>query len=114
MAVNIRNESLGGWPSGSGAHQRASAFCRRDRVTRFKVGITSDPRARASQSDYQEGYDEMVLLYRTNSLKNVRELERRLTKYYEDENLCMNTNQGGGGNHGGPPFYLYVVLKRRK
>lgn len=76
------------------------------RKSSFKIGITSDPDQRALRysSDY---YNEMIVLYETSSISNVRKLEKELIEYYEG--WCDNRIAGGGGNIGPRPYYLYIV-----
>jgi len=81
--MEIRDESETGWPSEVRLQQRIAAYAREDRLRdyklhekvkakfqgerlrRYKVGITSNPRTRAAQ--YGTQYDEMILVYRTSS-----------------------------------------------
>jgi len=71
----------------------------------FKIGITGDPDQRAYQ--YDDAYDEMVVLWRTTSESSVRATEWELTDRYWE--YCDNSVHGGGGRLEGPPFFLYVV-----
>ena len=54
----------------------------------------------------------MIVLYETSSIKNARDLEKQLIKYYWG--WCDNRNRGGGGNIGTPPHYAYIVTSSRK
>lgn len=108
--MNIRYELETGWPSQTNLHRRVSAFTRSDRARGFKIGITNNPEVRSQQQDYRSAYDEMVVIYKTNSIKFVRNLERFLTDYHELNS--DNVNRGGGGNYGTRPYYLYIVVKR--
>lgn len=106
--MEIYNEVQGGWPSQiiSTMRRRVSAYTRAG--IPFKIGITNDPYARASQYDYNEPYyDEMILIYGTSSINHVRELEAVLIDYYWD--FCDNSIGGGGGRVGIGPYYLYIV-----
>ncbi len=69
------------------------------------IGITSNYRERAE--DHEAEYDDMILIYRTHSEKNVRTAERFLVKLFEDD--LDNEIGGGGGQLGDPPYYLYLV-----
>ncbi len=106
--MNLRSQIQTGWPNQITLHQTISAYVRYDRVTGFKIGITNNPQARAA--NYGGAYDEMIVLYQTNSDKNVREMEYILTQYYRD--VSDNINDGGGGPKGAGPYYLYIVLRR--
>ena|SRR5438034_11497759 len=122
-----RDEWETGWPSGVRLQQRIAAYVREDRLRnynlidrvkayvlderlrRYKVGITSDPDTRALR--YGTQYDEMILVYRTSSNEHVKELERILTEYFEDDS--DNEISGGGGRQAPMgPYFLYVVVCR--
>jgi regulatory protein YycH of two-component signal transduction system YycFG len=85
-----------------------SAYTRVDRVSYFKIGITCNPENRFRQA-YVSSYDRMIVVYKSDSIKNVRELECLLVEHNRE--LCDNIIAGGGGNYGEPPHYMYVVLK---
>ncbi len=76
-----------------------------------KVGITSNPRARASSYRSSGSYDKMVILYETTSEKEIRELE----KYLVEKNWEIVNNEigGGGGPLGKAPHFLYIICKER-
>ena len=107
--MDVRMRCKTGWPSNTKLRSSVSAYTRLDRCDGYKIGITSDPRRRASQYPY--GYDEMVVLYETLSIKHVRDTERFLITAYWDD--CDNSIRGGNGRPGSPPYYLYVVLSHR-
>ena len=96
-----------GWPSQitSTMRRRVSGYTR---DASFKIGITSAPNQGAAY--YSNDYDEMVLLYETSSISNVRQLEKELIEYYEG--WCDNEIAGGGGSIGTQPYYLYIVRSR--
>ena len=80
-------------------------------VERFKIGITNDPIRRFGT--YADGYDEMILLYCSQSIQNVSDMEAMLIDHNRD--LAKNRTGGGGGNIGRTgPYYLYVVLYQRR
>ena len=87
----------------SSLRRTVSALTRNGR--QFKVGITNNPEIR--WKSYQNHYEEMLVVYKSSSLKHVRELESALI----DHNWEFGDNLigGGGGNYGEPPYYLYVV-----
>lgn len=87
--------------------RRISSLTRRDKVSNFKIGITSTPYERARY--HSRNFDRMVLLYRTSSYQNVTLLERLLISHNWE--FSENIINGGGGRKGQPPFYLYVVLR---
>lgn len=104
MYINDRDIRTG-WPNTaiSTLRRRVSALTRNEAF--FKIGITSNPYGRASQYGYE--YDEMVILYKTNSNRFVRQLEATLIDEYWE--YCDNEISGGGGPKGSPPYYLYIV-----
>lgn len=84
-----------------------SAYTREGVVSRFKIGITNNPRARFSNG-YSTDYDEMIVLYKSTSLDSVSKVECDLI----DHNKEITKNRiAGGGNYGDPPYYLYIVLR---
>lgn len=106
--MEIYDEVQTGWPNQiiSTMRRRISAYTRAG--IEFKIGITNDPYARASQYEYNEPYyDEMILIYGTSSINHVRELEAVLIDYYWA--VCDNSIGGGGGRVGAGPYYLYIV-----
>lgn len=56
----------------------------------------------------------MYLLYRSSSLANTTELERRLVNHFREiftEDALWNSTGGGGGRRGaGPNFYVYLAV----
>lgn len=87
--------------------RRISSLTRRNKVSKFKIGFTSDPSKRATA--YVDSFDRMVLVYQTSSHQNVALLERLMIEHNSE--LSENLVSGGGGRKGQPPFYLYVVLR---
>jgi hypothetical protein len=92
--------------------QRVSAYVRSGRVRGWKVGISAYPERRFKQhAEAGRGYDEMVVIYRTRSIKNARYIERRVTEEYEGHD---NERQGGGGLAAAAEVhYVYLLLRRR-
>jgi hypothetical protein len=88
--------------------RRVSAYTR-DRVGRFKIGITNNPSGRFSNG-YARDYDEMIVLYRSPSLDSVSQVERDLIEHNEE---ITRNRIAGGGNYGEPPYYLYLVVRYR-
>lgn len=102
-----------GWPSRVCDHLITSIAqrVRTDRVTSYKIGITGDPALRAS---YYRGFEEMQVVYRTQSKRNVRRIEKELVAAHLDRERNENWTGGGGGGPAGPSLYLYVVMNRPK
>jgi hypothetical protein len=90
--------------------RRVSAYTREDRVSRFKIGITNNPRGRFSNG-YARDYHEMIVLYRSASLDSVSQVERDLIEHNAE--ITRNRIAGGGGDYGGAPYYLYLVVRHK-
>jgi hypothetical protein len=113
LASNVRFEIESGWPSGLDTFQRRiSAYTRSDRVRGWKVGISAYPRIRAGQHDRSgTGYDEMVVIYMTRSIKNARHVEHWITMQYVGHH--DNDRHGGGGLEAeADAHYVYLLLRR--
>lgn len=91
--------------------RRVSAYTREGVVSRFKIGITNNPRARFSHG-YSADYDEMIVLYKSPSLDSVSDVEHDIIEHNEE--ITENRIAGGGGNYGEPPYYLYIVLRNKQ
>ena len=52
-------------------------------------------------------YSEMIVIYKTQSLRNVRYVESALIEEYGGDNSIG----GGGGPITGPPYYVYIVRR---
>lgn len=95
-----------GWPQWLNLRRRVGAL-RRHSIF-YKIGITNDPDRRARQ--YYDEYDEMIVIYQTQSLASARWVERDLIDFTWDD--TDNEVGGGGGNFGEPPYFVYVVRDR--
>jgi hypothetical protein len=89
--------------------RRVSAYTRDHLVRGFKIGITNNPEARFAR--HAATYDEMIVLYMSQSLDSVSQVECDLIEHNEE--VAHNVINGGGGNYGDPPYYLYIVLRNR-
>ena len=103
-----------GWPSRleSRLKRRIGALTRRSSA--FKIGITNWPERRKLQYErnHPRHYSEMVVLYETESHRNVSRLESQLIDNYRDRYELRNETGGGGGRRGEGWYYLYVVRRR--
>jgi hypothetical protein len=88
--------------------RKLSAYTRRDRTRRFKIGITNNPHSTFS-GRYASNYDEMIVLYKTRSIDSVSRLESYLVEHNWE--VADNRIGGGGGRIGEPPYYLYIVRR---
>lgn len=76
----------------------------------YKIGTTNNPDRRASEYVRHDGgkYDEMIVLYETGSISQIRELESILVRKHREGS--DNEQGGGGGPTGkGKRYYLYIV-----
>ena len=89
--------------------RKISAHTRETLVSGFRIGITNHPRRRFDR--HKRDYDEMIVIYRSTSLKFVRDLECELIEHNRE--LADNFVGGGGGRAGAPPHFMYVVIKYR-
>lgn len=101
-----------GWPKEvvSTTLRSISGYTRKGKVRRFKIGITNSPERRFKKHKFN--YDEMVVIYRSDSYGNVCELERELIEHNWE--LADNMIGGGGGRKGSAPYFMYVVIKHRR
>ena len=74
----------------------------------FKIGISNDPIRRWNEA-HRKTYDDMIVLYGSNSIDKVSTLEVALIERYAMR--CDNLIAGGGGNIGPAPYFLYLVRK---
>ena len=112
MEEKVFYNEVTGWPSEvlSTVLRKISAYTRRNKVRYFKVGITNNPERRFDE-EYKYNYDEMIVIYCSNSYDNVCDLERELVNH--NRGLADNIIGGGGGRRGEPPYNMYVVIKNR-
>lgn len=87
--------------------RRVGAYTRDNLKRKFKIGITCDPEGRWDNA-YKRDYDEMIVLYQSQSIDSVSQVERDLIEH--NKHLTKNRIAGGGGAIGNPPYYLYLVL----
>ncbi len=87
----------------------------RKAASKFKIGITTDYNNRAEGDDYLlNGYDRMIVLYRTESKERVRSMEQYLIKRFRKYEECKNIRPGGEGKlKWGPPYYAYIAMKTK-
>ncbi|MBI2916573.1 MAG: hypothetical protein HYY01_01150 [Chloroflexi bacterium] len=99
-----------GWPSRINWPGIVSALVRTDRVSAFKIGMTGDPDTR---SKTYAGYDDMFLVYKTQSAKHEKLVEDQLIQRYHDWwDGCDNISPGGVGRPAGDRkwYYVYIAL----
>jgi hypothetical protein len=95
-----------GWPSQIDVNARLGPLTRSDHCSSFRIGITGSPYERASR--YEASYDELIVLYESDSGQHVDDTQRYLTYYYWD--YCDNTMNGEEALTS-PPYYLYLVRR---
>ncbi len=94
------------WPSQIDINARLSPLTQSDHCSSFRIGITGNPYERASR--YESSYDELIVLYESDSDQHARDTERYLAYYYWD--YCDNSMNGGKALMG-PPYYIYLVRR---
>ena len=75
----------------------------------YKIGMTTDPEARARQ--YGDDYDYMDVVYETTSYDHAVAVEQGLIDEYIDDDWNDNGRAGGGGRlpDGNKDHYVYIV-----
>ena len=77
------------------------------------IGITHDPEKRIKNHSNEKKFDHMILIYRSESEKYVKKIEKFLiTKHKE----TINNKNGGGGGSLPIDYYkfVYVLVSARK
>ena len=74
-----------------------------------KIGITANPERRF-QEHAVYGWDNMIVKYKTESVKYVNTIEEVLIEKYFDH-LTNEVGGGGGRNAEDGPYYLYVLVR---
>ena len=74
-----------------------------------KVGITSDPKRRASQHS-GDGWDRLIVKYKTSSVNYINQIEKYLIDHHWDS--VTNQRGGGGGPNANGPYYLYFLIRK--
>ena len=79
----------------------------------IKVGITNNPENRWYQHKNEDpDWEKMVVVYKSSSIDNVREIERELINHTIEREESYNFIGGGGGNFGDGPQFLYFLIQR--
>lgn len=77
-------------------------------ISNFKIGKTKQKLSERFDSEYQDEYDEIKLIYQSNNTDLIDWLEEELIRNYMNKYKCDN-NQIGGGPDGATQ--IYIVLK---
>ncbi len=115
------------WPAGilTGHYDLAlqQLLCQKlDYYTRNKkrcyVGMTNDPWRRFGehQRDWDIGWDNLIVLYRTSSLDYAARAETKLIQYIKDkrnQSKFLNTGSGMMPADEEPYFYVYFLLDKK-
>jgi hypothetical protein len=83
---------------------------------RIKIGATTDPEQRWRRGHERDGWDKMVLVYRSNHAGSTRSMEKKLIEYARGTNFRVkpaNVLPGGEGiNDGYDKYWVYVLVER--
>lgn len=64
---------------------------------------------------YTNGWENMAVIFQTNSWKIATDAERKLIEFADEESYAnfeiWNEIGGGGGNKGDPPYFVYLLLE---
>ena len=77
-------------------------------ISSYKIGKTKQKLSERFNSEYQDEYDEIKLIYQSNNTDLIDWLEEELIRTYMNKSKCDN-NQIGGGPDGATQ--IYIVLK---
>lgn len=104
-----------GWPNGIEETLRRALgqYLRCEGNYHVKIGITNDPDTRFKQHCKDMTWEKMTVIYKTTSIDNARNLEKRLINYFEitsSSNFCYhNERDGGAGKIGVGDYYVYLL-----
>jgi transposase len=88
--------------------KRAYYLIHQEKIKSLKFGYTSRPEDRLRlYKSRGSRYNYMYVIYQTQSVDYMRQMEDYLIKTYPD--YCDNSIGGGGGNIGLPPYFTYCV-----
>ena len=83
-------------------------------ATGFWIGIASETElgmeARWNQKYKPRGFNQIALVYKTDSDNFRKQIEAELIRFYADH--VHNEIGGGGGSAGTPPYAVYIVWKQ--
>ena len=110
--MKVKYSYYTGRPNELDLHKKASQLTRNDYYTGYKIGITNNPERRAKDYElHATRYNEMLVIYETQSRNFAKTVERQITEYLEG--FCDNKIMGGGGNYGQPPYYVYIAREKK-
>jgi len=77
-----------------------------------KVGITADPKRRFTEHRNRSGYERMVVVYRTSSIRNANKLEKW---FIENRNYDIENEWEGQSNMTDEgPYFVYFIMRGKK
>lgn len=114
----ISYSALEGWPDQvESALRRKLGQISRHQGFHQKVGITNSPENRWKQAYAGQGWQSMIVIYKSRSHSHVADIERRLIDWFEYSSInrfYYNQCGGGGGRIGEfGPYYVYVVNRKK-
>lgn len=103
-----------GWPSQVIGNLKRSITQFANNNAYVKVGITNNSDRRWGEHlKVDSGWERMIVLYKTSSVKHARYLEKELVEYFWNRDENYNFTGGGGGQLGNfTNYYLYVLLQK--
>ena len=105
----MKTKIITGWPINEmeGLKKRVISIVNENEVEKFYIGRTNDLQATSSR----HGCDEIIPIYKSDSIKNTLEVEDTLIKTYGNNDKCWNDADNSKGNISeGYVNYVYVAV----
>lgn len=82
-----------------------------DEISSYKIGKTNQELSERFDSEYQNDYDDIKLIYESKDTDLIDWLEKELIERYRNEPKCDNKQLGGGPDGA---TRIYIVIKYKK
>lgn len=79
-----------------------------DNISSYKIGKTNQKLSERFDSEYQNDYDDIKLIYESKDTDLIDWLEKELIELYRYKPKCDNKQLGGGPNGA---TQIYIVIK---
>jgi hypothetical protein len=79
-----------------------------------KIGKSSDPIRRFNEHYKGEGYDNMIVVYKSSSKRFVEHYESVFNSYFFSNTTNINAGSGGQLSEDSTVHYVYVAVKKPK